>query len=143
VDLIEGLHTILYATEYQREVWMSFALNLWQNCKTDTINSSIYSFRQNAQKAVATNTAFIAARIFMSRSSPHHGATASSGPGPHYYRGVAVTLWHATLSRSSLYQWSTPRRDLYLTPHNTHEGQISMPFAGFEHAIPASRKPAP
>ena len=53
LDLIESLHTILYAIEYRREVWMSFELNLWQNINTDTINSNIYSFRQNVQKAVA------------------------------------------------------------------------------------------
>jgi hypothetical protein len=36
---------------------------------------------------------------------------------------------------------STRRRDLYLTTHNTHKTQTSMPSAGFEPAIPASQRP--
>jgi hypothetical protein len=31
-------------------------------------------------------------------------------------------------------------RDLYLTTHNTHKGQTSVPLARFELAIPASKK---
>jgi hypothetical protein len=33
-------------------------------------------------------------------------------------------------------EWSACRRDLYLTTHNTHKGQIPMPPAEFEPAIP-------
>ena len=32
---------------------------------------------------------------------------------------------------------SARRRDLYLTTHNTHNRQTSMPSAGYEPAIPA------
>jgi hypothetical protein len=34
-----------------------------------------------------------------------------------------------------------PKADLYLTAHNTHKKQISMPPMGFELAIPASTRP--
>jgi len=33
------------------------------------------------------------------------------------------------------------RRDLYLTTHNTHNRQVSMPSVGFEHTISAGERP--
>jgi hypothetical protein len=48
---------------------------------------------------------------------------------------------HTTLGRTPLDEWSARRRDLYLTTHNTHKRQTSMPPAGFESAIPASELP--
>ena len=42
LDLIKSLHTILYAIDYQREAWLSFELNLWQNCKAETINYNLH-----------------------------------------------------------------------------------------------------
>jgi hypothetical protein len=69
-----------------------------------------------------------------------HGATAPSGPGPPHYRGFMITLRHTTLGRTPLDEWSTRRRDLYLTIHNTHKRQTSMPPAGFEPVIPASER---
>jgi hypothetical protein len=70
-----------------------------------------------------------------------HGATAPSGPGPSHYRGFTITLRHTTVGRTPLDEWSAPRRDLYLTTHNTHKRQTSMPSAGFEPTIPASERP--
>jgi hypothetical protein len=46
-----------------------------------------------------------------------------------------------TLGRTRLDLWSARRRDLYLTTHNIHKRQISMPPKGFEPAIPASKRP--
>jgi hypothetical protein len=37
--------------------------------------------------------------------------------------------------------WPARRRDIYLTTHNTHTRQTSMPLAGFEPAILASKRP--
>ena len=36
---------------------------------------------------------------------------------------------------------SARHRDLYLTTHNTHKSQISIPHAGFEPTIPESQRP--
>jgi len=44
------------------------------------------------------------------------------------------------LGRTPLDEWLARRRDLYLTGHNTHEWQTSMPSAGFEPEIPASQR---
>jgi hypothetical protein len=49
---------------------------------------------------------------------------------------------HTTLGRTPLDEWSARRRDLYLTIHNTHKWQTSMPPAGFEPANPKGRAAA-
>jgi len=46
-----------------------------------------------------------------------------------------------TLGRPSLDELSARRRDLFLTTHNAHKRQISLPPAGFKPAIPASERP--
>jgi hypothetical protein len=52
-----------------------------------------------------------------------------------------ITLRHTTLGRTPLDEGSVRRRDLYLTTHNTHNRQTSIPAAGFEPATPASERP--
>jgi hypothetical protein len=63
-----------------------------------------------------------------------HGATASSLSRLH-------TQTHTTVGRTLLDEGSARPRDLYLTHTNTHKRQISMPSAGFEPTIPASKRP--
>jgi hypothetical protein len=48
---------------------------------------------------------------------------------------------HTTLGRTPLDKWSVRFRDLHLTTHNIHKREISMHTAGFEPAIPASKRP--
>jgi hypothetical protein len=51
------------------------------------------------------------------------------------------TGWHTqTHGRTPLNEWSVHRGDLYLTTHNTHKSQTSMPSAGFEPADAASER---
>jgi hypothetical protein len=64
-----------------------------------------------------------------------------SGPRHPHYRGFIITLRHTTPGRTPLYEWSARRRDLYLTTHNTHKRQASMPPAEFELTTPASERP--
>ena len=61
--------------------------------------------------------------------------------------GGVSQLW---LVRSNQLRGASPSREsnalsssqfLYLTTHNTHNSQTSMPTAGFEPAIPASERP--
>ena len=47
----------------------------------------------------------------------------------------------ATVGRTPLNEWSARRRDLYLTTHNTHNRQTSMPRVGFESKISAGERP--
>ena len=52
------------------------------------------------------------------------------------------TQWRTTFGRTPLDEWSGRRRDLYLTTHDTHNRQISMPPVGFEPTISAGERPA-
>ena len=70
--------------------------------------------------------------FFFWRNSPKW-ATASS-----FLRFLDHTQRRTAVGRTPLYEWSARRRDLYLTTHNTHKRQTSMPPAGFEPTIPAS-----
>ena len=51
------------------------------------------------------------------------------------------TQRHSTVDRISLDELSARRRDLYLTTHNTHNRQTSMPPVGFEPTISAGQRP--
>jgi hypothetical protein len=46
-----------------------------------------------------------------------------------------------TVGRTPLDEWSARRRDLYLTTHNTHNRQTSMPPMGFKPTILARKRP--
>jgi hypothetical protein len=70
-----------------------------------------------------------------------HYTTAPSGPWPPHYRGFTITLRRQpTFGRTPLDEWSTRRRNLYLTTNNTHKTGIYAP-AGFEPPIPTSERP--
>ena len=51
------------------------------------------------------------------------------------------TQRRTTVGRTPLDEWSARRRDLYLTTHNTHNRQTSMPLVGFEPMISAGERP--
>jgi hypothetical protein len=58
------------------------------------------------------------------------------------FRGFMVThLRHTTVGRTPLDEGPARRRDLYLTSHNTHKRQTSMPPVGFEPTILVSERP--
>ena len=52
------------------------------------------------------------------------------------------TQRRSTVGRTPLDEWSARRRDLYLTTHDTHNRQISVPPVGFEPKISAGERPA-
>ena len=51
------------------------------------------------------------------------------------------TQRRTTVGRTPLDGWSSRRRNLYLTTHDAHNRQISMPPVGFEHTISAGERP--
>ena len=71
-----------------------------------------------------------------------HGSIDPRGPGPPPCRGFSITLRHIAPGRTPLDEWSARRRDDYLVIYNTHKWQISLPLAGFETAIPSSKRTA-
>jgi hypothetical protein len=58
-----------------------------------------------------------------------------------FTRFLDRTQRRTTIGRTPLDEWSARRRDLYLTRHNTHNRQISMPPAGFEPTVSAGERP--
>jgi hypothetical protein len=50
-------------------------------------------------------------------------------------------LRHTTVGRTLLDEGPARRRDLYLTSHNAHKRQTSMPPVGFEPMILVSERP--
>jgi hypothetical protein len=51
------------------------------------------------------------------------------------------TQRRTTVGRTPLDKWSARRRNLYLTTHNTHNIQTSMPPVGFEPTISSGERP--
>jgi hypothetical protein len=51
------------------------------------------------------------------------------------------TRRRSTVGRTPLDEWPARRRDLYLTTHDTHNRQTSLPLLGFEPTISASERP--
>ena len=51
------------------------------------------------------------------------------------------TQRRSTVGGTPLDEWSARRRDLYLTTHDTHNRQTSMPPVGFEPTISARERP--
>ena len=58
-----------------------------------------------------------------------------------FLRFLDHTQRRITVGRTPLDEWSARRRDLYLTTHNTHNRQKSMPPVGFETTISAGERP--
>jgi hypothetical protein len=52
------------------------------------------------------------------------------------------TRRRSTVGRTPLDEQSARRRDVYLTTHDTHNRQISMPPVGFEPTISVGERPA-
>ena len=73
--------------------------------------------------------------FFLWRCGPRR-ALASS-----FFRFLDYTQRRITAGRTPLDEWSARRRDLYLTTHNTHNRQTSMPPVGFEPTISAGERP--
>ena len=58
-----------------------------------------------------------------------------------FLRFLDHTQRQITVGRTPLDALSVRRSDLYLTKHNTHNRQTSMPPVGFEPTISASERP--
>ena len=58
-----------------------------------------------------------------------------------FTRFLDHTQRRTTVGRTPLDEWSASRRELYLTTHNAHNRQTSMPPAGFEPTISAGERP--
>jgi len=95
----------------------------------------IAAFSNSRWPKLSHCTAFRRNKIFV------FGATT-----PQWVRASSFTRFldhtrRTTVGRTSLDAWSVRRRDLYLTTHNTHNRQTSMPPVRFEPTISAGERP--
>jgi hypothetical protein len=60
------------------------------------------------------------------------------GTKPLHCWGFEIILRHTTLGLTPLDEGSVHRRDFYLTAHNKHQRQASVPPTGFQPTIPSS-----
>jgi hypothetical protein len=58
-----------------------------------------------------------------------------------FTRFLDHTQRHTTVGRTPVDGWPARRSDLYLTTHNTHNRQTSMPSVGFETTMSAGERP--
>jgi hypothetical protein len=80
-------------------------------------NKTVRFFIKNGTEAI-----IIEDYIFLMARQP------LGGLGRFIFRGFTITLFrHTTLDRTPLDEGSARRRDLYLTTHNIHKRQTSMP----------------
>ena len=98
-----------------------------------TANENIFIHITSVQIEIFSTIYFYL--YFMWRCGPTR-ATAST-----FLRFLDHTQRRITVGRTPLDEWSARRRDLYLTTHNTHNRETSMPPVGFEPTIPASERP--
>jgi hypothetical protein len=82
---------------------------------------------------------------YLLRSAPSSIKSPTMAQQPLVGQGLLIIKASLSLRRTTLEdsseEWTARYRDLYLTTHNTHKKQTSMPPAGFKPAIPASEWP--
>ena len=69
--------------------------------------------------------------LFLARQPPQWARA------PSFTRFLEHIQRRTTVDRTRLDEWSARRRDLYITTHNNHNRQTSMPPVGFEPTISA------
>ena len=85
--------------------------------------------------AILSFSLSLALSLSVWRNSPMRAMAAS------FLRSLDHTQWHTTVGRTPQDEGSARCRYLYLTTHDTHNRQTSMPPTEFKPAIPASERP--
>jgi hypothetical protein len=117
----------LYRTEY--------SVRLMNNKDVTQEESSM--FPSNFWRLILNFSVLIFQMYFFS-----NGSTAPWGPRPpQFSRLHNHTFRHTTVGRTPLDEGPARRRDVYMTTHNTHKRQTSMPPAVFEPTILVSERP--
>ena len=103
-------------------------------------------FSRNILEKVKTH--ILCSVIFFCRKSYHYEISFfllwRCGPtrvmASSFTRFLDHTQRRTTVGRTPPDEWLARRRDLYLTTHNTHNRQTSMPLVGFEPTISAGER---
>jgi hypothetical protein len=97
----------------------------------------LYYDARNHEHQNFRNMHLIPTSTFFSRGA----ATQRGSWPPHPWGFLDHTQPRTTVGRTTLDELSACHRDLYLTTHNTHNRQKSMPPVGFEPKIPTGERP--
>jgi hypothetical protein len=82
-----------------------------------------------------------AVRVFSPTPTPLWRCGPTRAVASSCLRCLDHTQRRTTVGMTPLDGWSARRRDLYVTPRNTHNRQTSMPPVGFEPMISAGERP--
>ena len=111
----------------EEEEWFEPDLNIHTTISTTITTFFLFTpFELNRRKK----------KFFHLAQQPPQWAMASS-----FSRFLDHTQRRSTFSRTPLDEWSARRRDLYLTTHNTHNRETSIPPEGFDPTISAGERP--
>ena len=110
--------------EFQKHVFITNRFDIYELVN----NKLIWSSHLESLHATTKNLIMVSPPPMLSMASP-------------FLRFLDHTQWHITVGRTPLDEWSAHCRDLYLTTHNTHNRQTSMPPVGFETMISAGEQP--
>ena len=114
-------------------------MNLYRKTRSKLLNICTSYFKRllfHNKREAGTTEYFVLnfSFFFLWRCDPTR-AMASS-----FLRFLDHTQRRIAVGRTPLDAWSARRRDLYLTTHNTHNRQTSMPSVGFEPTISADER---
>jgi len=112
-------------------LWSAITPNFTPVVTLDLLLPLLDKFRKESHVSVLHNTL-----LFLLWRCDPTWVMASS-----FLRFLDHTQRRPTVGRTPLDEWSARRRDLYLTTHNTHNKQTSMPPVGFEPTISAGERP--
>ena len=111
-------------------IWIQRSLNIYVKLKLEYQHEVIRTIYQRITRKIYTSLFFFSVAL---RPNAGHGLLILEA-SDHTQRRI-------TVGRTPLDEWTARRRDLYLTTHNTHNRQTSMPPVGFKPTISASERP--
>jgi len=100
------------------------------------VHSTVIRYRIQAHKEMCATAETYPSLFFLLWRCDPTWVMASS-----FLRFLDHTQPRTTVDRTPLDEWSARLRELYLTTHNTHNRQTSMPPVGFEPTISAGERP--
>jgi hypothetical protein len=124
--------TVSSTTEHTERI-AAFPLQQQLHERTNVLSYMNTAYLVTLTDVTATHTIF---RLFFLRRCDPTRVMDSS-----FLRFLNHTKLRTTVGRTPLDERSARRRDLYLTTHNTHNRQISMPPVEFKPTISAGERP--
>ena len=130
-----GRRQIHYSLVNLTHFWRTQCLMSKHDCKT------LVDFQLDAQNSYLFTYIYIYIYIYIYMYCCGAATRRGSWPPHSWVFFLDHTQRRTTVSRTHLDEWSTRRRDLYLTTHNPHNRKTSMPPVGIEPTISVGERP--